>query len=906
MVHPATILVLIPSIGGYWFGEFLSGLTREVAGAGGRLVVVQTLEAGTHSGEVGQVGEVGAFTIPVAWSEVNGVVSIATAVSRSYLQRLRDAGKPVVLVGARIDGFDAPVALQDNDGGAFAAVDHLARHGHTRIGFVGNLSQQSVRERFCGYRRALEMHRLAADPALVFAAPNNARAGGVRAARDVLDSPHRPTALMVATDRNAIGLMRTLTDAGLTVPGDIAVVAFDNIDAAAFSTPPLSSVNQRFDEVGALGGRLVLAQIRGETVARASFTSPSGGVALRGSCGCAADPASDETSGRDPTLDASPALLRDELRNELSRALLTGHAAADAPLREAVVATTRESERLVRLGDDVTTVEIEALTASLRRLTARPDVLRRVAGAVTEYVQHGATTAARAREHGTAVAGPARLMTALWQLQAGAFLGLAEATGTALEEQFAVDAGLLDAGRSDPRLLGWLAGTHVHAGALALWEGGPSSGRLRIAGTYDPADILPHLVGTVRTPERFPPGPLIAATRPTDRDVCVVVPVRTTERDWGLLAVVGDIDTACARETYHHWAALLSASLESEHLQDAVRASEERYALAARATKDGQWEWNTRTQTLLLSDRSCTLLGIEPGRNSRAARQAQWQALVHPDDLAGILQSMRTSADNPHDTVDCEYRTRTADGSYRWMLTQAVGVPSAHGPVERVVGSLSDIHERHSLEDQLRDSALHDALTGLPNRRLFLVRLEHSLALWQRSTTPFAVIFLDLDGFKAINDTLGHQVGDRVLREVGTRIADALRAVDTGARFGGDEFAILLHDVESADVTMVVQRVQAGFLAPLVLDGHEIAIRASLGVATSQVEYNCAEDVLRDADAAMYRAKTVARGSVSFFDVAMRMRTMARQRSHVAAQRALVARPVDNHTDPNCLPENST
>src|SRR5665647_161418 len=132
-----------------------------------------------------------------------------------------------------------------------------------------------------------------------------------------------------------------------------------------------------------------------------------------------------------------------------------------------------------------------------------------------------------------------------------------------------------------------------------------------------------------------------------------------------------------------------------------------------------------------------------------------------------MLRGMRAPIIGHQETATSEYRIRTADGSYRWVLARALGVRSEDGPVERVVGSLSDIHERHSLEDQLRRNALYDALTGLPNRRLFLDRLEHSLALWRRSKTPFVVIFLDLDGFKVINDSLGHQMGDRVLTEVG-------------------------------------------------------------------------------------------------------------------------------------------
>ena len=278
MSDPVTLLVLTPSLGGFYFGELLAGLGREVVAAGARIVVVQTPDGGLRGGQGSEPSD---FATPVAWSEVDGVVSITTAVSGSYLQQLRAAGKPVVLISARPPDFEAPLVLPDNYGGTVAAVEHLIGHGHRRIGFVGNLSQPDVRDRYDAYAQALEAHDCLLDPALLFRAPNNDWAGGVEAARQLLAAPERPTALMVATDRNAIGLMRTLTDAGLSVPRDIAVVGFDNIEAAAFSTPALTSVNQRFDDLGALAGRLVLGCIRGEATPFASH------ICLRRASSCA-------------------------------------------------------------------------------------------------------------------------------------------------------------------------------------------------------------------------------------------------------------------------------------------------------------------------------------------------------------------------------------------------------------------------------------------------------------------------------------------------------------------------------------------------------------------------------------------------------------------------------------------
>jgi len=762
MTRPTTVLVLTQGTGGSFFGEVLVGLTREVSAVGGRVVLVQTLSPGTGPDEFLEWSD---FSTPVAWAEIDGAVTITIAVGGAYLQRLRDAGKPVVAACTRLDGFDAPLALPDNHHGTVAAVEHLIAHGHTRIGFVTNRNLSDAAERLASYRGTLEAHGLVADPTLVFTAPENSERGGAHAAHAVLATPRTPSALMVATDSTAIGLMRALTDAGLAIPRDIAVMAFDNIEAGSFSTPTLSSVNQRFDEVGALAGRLVLAQIRGEAVPYVPHSLPAAGLALRASCGCGPDEAGGRPADlvlRIPT--APQPRVHTELSELLRDALLT-HSAAGGPTEDAILTMAAEIEDLLNAEAAVPADRMKALTASLHRMAPDANVLHRIVSALTQYVERARTSPAPTI--GRSPVAAARVAAALWGMQAFSFRGQATLFEALLDEQTAVDQGLLEASHSDPRLLGWLTGTHVRAGVLGLWEDGPSSGRVRVAGSYDPQGLLPDLLDTTITAEHFPPVSLVVAAAAADRGLCVVVPVCTKDRDWGLLAVVGEINTTSARVTYHHWAALLCASLESQRLQERVRKS-----------------------------------------------------------------------------------------------------------------------------------ALYDALTGLPNRQHFLKQLEHALALWQRSRTPFAVLFLDLDGFKLINDSLGHQMGDRVLTAVGAGIMGELRTVDTGARFGGDEFVILLADTDPDGVVVVAQRLQAVLAEVHDFDGHQIATQASMGIATSSIEYTCAEDVLRDADTAMYRAKLAEPGTVAFFDVAMHASALHQQSLRGEIHRALQENQFEVHYQP--------
>ena len=867
--RPVTVLVLTPCIGGHFFGELVAGLSREVARAAGRIVLVQTLDGGVR---IDEESELSAFAVPVAWDEVDGVVSITTAVQASYLQRLRDAGLPVVLASTRMEEFDAPVALPNNHDGTFAVVQHLIDHGHSRIGFVGNLAQPDIRDRFAAYREAIEENGITADPALVFATGNNDFTGGAAAADQVLAAPTRPTAVMVATDRNAIGLMDALRAAGVSVPGDIAIVGFDNMEEAAFSTPPLTSVNQRFDEIGALAGRLVLKQIRGQQVSFGLHAPSSFSLQLRGSCGCTPDGVGTAIIGRADRALSGPVerpahSSRDELAAALREGLLVDDASHD-PLDAAIEETVAGVERLRYGGGEITAADIEWLAGSLNRLAARPNVLRRITLLVMAYLH----AAPPARDGASAMADVWQVTTALWQLQAGAFLAQAETARAALQEQYAVDARMLTADRADLCRLDWLADTHVAAGALALWEQTGSGRQLRVVGSYDPDGRVPALIDTVTTAEQFPPEELIAAAGSADGRVCIVVPICTNDREWGLLAVLGKPDATSALQTYRHWAIQLCASFEAEELQDSVRQSEQRYAFAARAGNDGLWELKLRSGDFYLSDRCMEMLGIEPRADED--RRALWLARVHPEDVSLVRALTESVSSGTKETGSCEYRVRVSDGSYRWVLARALAVRSSAGVVDRVVGSLSDVHERHCLEDQLRENALFDALTGLPNRRLFLSRLEQAVALWERTQLAFAVIFLDLDGFKAINDSLGHQMGDRVLKEVGARIKRELRGVDTGARFGGDEFAILVADAEHDGALGVARRVQSALAEVIRLDDHRFAIGASFGVATSEVGYTCAEDVLRDADTAMYQAKQNDRGTISFFDSAMHAQAM--------------------------------
>lgn len=293
-----------------------------------------------------------------------------------------------------------------------------------------------------------------------------------------------------------------------------------------------------------------------------------------------------------------------------------------------------------------------------------------------------------------------------------------------------------------------------------------------------------------------------------------------------------------------------------------LRLSEERYSLAARGANDGLWDWDLETGVVYYAPRWKNLLGYAD--EEIATHPGEWLDRVHPDDRTELSSQLQAVRDG-RDTFEIEHRMRHRDGTYRWMLARGLGTST--GGARRLVGSHSDVTTRKEAEISLIHDSLHDALTGLPNRVLFLDRLEQALHRGRRSAAaPFAVLYVDLDRFKRINDGFGHLVGDQMLVEFAELLRRVLRPGDTACRLGGDEFAVLLEDVGEADGAVVVaQRILAALEEPFALEGAEVHASASVGIAVGQPNHTTTAEVLRDADAALYQAKRDGRGRIEVF-----------------------------------------
>ncbi|HXY32225.1 MAG TPA: EAL domain-containing protein [Gemmatimonadaceae bacterium] len=260
--------------------------------------------------------------------------------------------------------------------------------------------------------------------------------------------------------------------------------------------------------------------------------------------------------------------------------------------------------------------------------------------------------------------------------------------------------------------------------------------------------------------------------------------------------------------------------------------------------------------------------------------------LVHPDDLPKMRQFLADAAAAPVMTAPVELRVRHSDGSWRHVETVATNLldePTVRG----IVINTRDISERRMLQDQLTFQAFHDQLTKLANRALFLDRVAHALTLARRHRQTLAVIFLDLDNFKTVNDSLGHAAGDRLLTITAQRLLTCVRTSDTVARFGGDEFAILLEDaVDENAATAVVERIVDALRYPFQIDAKEVYVTASIGIAAAGASETAA-DLVRNADMAMYIAKSRGKGRYEVFETRMHEEAVERLELEADLRRAL-------------------
>jgi diguanylate cyclase (GGDEF)-like protein/PAS domain S-box-containing protein len=879
-----TVGFLSPLLAGAYFGTLLKGVAAAVWAGGGRAVAVQTRDTGIDHDNFG----IPDYTSDVCWGHIDGFVVVVNAANAGYYRSIAQAGKPMVFISPTGPNVPGPVVVPDNRAGTREAVQHLLDHGHERIAFAGFLGQQDIRERYEGYVEALAGRGVAASPELLFRVEDNMQQGGRAAARAMLAADLPSTAVVAGCDYNALGIIEELKLAGVPLPRRQAIVGFDDLATSPHTVPALASVRQPLDQMGRLAAELVLRQLRGEEVGLARYVVPTE-LIRRESCGCRAVaqswmapagpppekvPSNAAPPARSPRDGFLASLLDDILMpgsDDVSRRELSKYATELIDCLEGAVTADTLAQASA----------LEEAVAGMYRLRPRQHTVEVLLGALQRYRDELA---------------PQDEATKLWLAQAwtGTTLMLAHlptveqsAVNRRLQStmfnEYLVTVALLRDPNQDPKALGWLGPTEVGAACLGFWRGLP--GLLEVVGTFqrEAGRELPR--GEVAE-EAFPPAELLESADPERGEVVHVMAVQSKGRRWGALALTSPVETAgmTGMDLFYQWAGLLAASLDREEmlaslqhqaddleqaverereLVETVRRSEERYSLAASAASDGLWDWDVAAGTMFYSPRWKQVLGYADDEIGDSPDE--WLSRVHPDDSATLRGALRACGTGEQDSMEVEHRLASADGTYLWAHCRALAVPGGGLPARRVVGSLTDITRRRQLEERLRQRALYDALTGLPNRSLFLESLDASMSA--NAYEQCAMFFVDLDNFKNVNDTLGHDAGDELLVVLAKRIKEALRPFDMVARYGGDEFIALAQDVSSRDAMEIAERLRTAVVQPVDIGPARVHVGCSVGVAMSDGRHPVS--LIQQADAALYRAKERGRNRCEIYEASM-------------------------------------
>lgn len=313
-----------------------------------------------------------------------------------------------------------------------------------------------------------------------------------------------------------------------------------------------------------------------------------------------------------------------------------------------------------------------------------------------------------------------------------------------------------------------------------------------------------------------------------------------------------------------------------------------RYELALWGARQGAWDWDLGADRLACCARCRDILGFEPQED--ASDPKVWLRRVHPDDLPGFQAAVRLHLAGERASIDCEIRLiRRHDADEAWAHVRGAATRDETGRPLALVGVVADITARKRMERQFAYGGMHDSLTGLPTRPLLLDRIGLALARARRPPgTGFAVAVVDLDRFKQINDALGARHGDAALKTVAQRLDGVRRNGDTLARLSADEFCFVLSEISSAEeATAFAARMTEQVARPISLDGQTLSLSCCVGVAVYDQGYERADDMLRDAGLAVYRAKQAGRGRIDVFDRSLRQKAMANMRTEIDLRAAL-------------------
>jgi diguanylate cyclase (GGDEF)-like protein/PAS domain S-box-containing protein len=337
------------------------------------------------------------------------------------------------------------------------------------------------------------------------------------------------------------------------------------------------------------------------------------------------------------------------------------------------------------------------------------------------------------------------------------------------------------------------------------------------------------------------------------------------------------------RELHSH----IEIALYKHRMEQQLRESEERYSLATQGANDGLWDWDIRSQEIYFSPRWKSMLGFADNQIGKSPMD--WFGRIHPADRASVEKSIAGHLKGEVGHFECEYRILDADGTYRWVLCRGLARRDGSGKAYRMAGSQTDITERK----------VYNPLTGLPNQILFVDRVEQALRCVKANTKNFAVAVIEIQEVKTIASSLGHVIADRLVGQAARKIQACLSTNDTAAHLGNDDFVFLFEDVgDGKQAAIAASRLHRALEEPFQIDGQTIYVTAHVGIVVCNHEYAQPEELIRDAYAAMQRAKTEGKNHFEIFNTKMRSSAVARLRMETDLRSALDRQEFRIHYQP--------
>ncbi|USD66066.1 EAL domain-containing protein [Vibrio sp. SCSIO 43136] len=736
--HPTfpTIGAILPMVSGFYMGEITATLRELAIQHQFNLVIVR---AG-HNGDL----ELGA-----SFSQIDALLVVHHCASAKLVAESINRGIPVMSIGASYAPLKVEQIYSDQSHGIALLYQWLQSKGHTEIGFCGDLSINDIRIRFKSFQMQLKNAGREFDSAQLFNVSDASLSGGREAAKQYSNKNSRCTAIICATDHNAIGMIEKLNQNGINVPEDLAIVGVDNIFLGANHAPTLTSIDQQLEALTTQAISRLLERLGGDQFDPQPKHIPQQ-LVVRSSCGA-----------------------------------------------------------------DISEQQLLEQTGSVR-----------------QQLVHKSERS------------PAEMFEALYSQAKSGFDSLLNLPG------------LYNAS------MAWACITNV------------KGQRCNISHIAEKGASYPEkLTKPVRCDiGRFPPHQIAQLSMPR-HSLTTLIPICNGETDqW---QVIGHIDNlACSATTseyamHNYYLDMLSLFMERDALLETSQKRQQdsqsllnQLQVVSKTSNDGIWDWDLTTNILNWNSRLLDMLKLTEveGKNSIACDQLFDR--VHPDDLEQLEQGI---SDHILENTPFKgsFRARRQDGKYLWLQINGSAIRDDSGRPVRLIGSMTDVTAQKESADKIHHMAYYDALTGVPNRRMVMEKLQTTIA--DHPEQKLAIMLMDLNRFKLINDTYGHHVGDALLCHVANRLKKVMRQQDICARLGGDEFLFMCPIDHPAQAREIASQILKVVEAPLHLPNVEVHGQGCLGIALYPQDATHSEELVKNADIAMYRAKQYRSRQLTFY-----------------------------------------